>query len=159
MLHHSPRCCQSWSRAEEGFGKGLWSYNRQLSSWFGVLGPTNWKNGGSVKCWRQVGHSFSPKKVMTMSILSPPTHVFEKLLEMTKACGIDHKLVILFHLRKSWLCHFLVPPPMCLKNCWKWQKLVVLTSVGWVSQFYDTHWIRFSQSNLQKGLVLLLKKF
>jgi hypothetical protein len=30
----------------------------------------------------------------------------------------------------------------------------VLTSVGQVSRFYDTHQVQFSQSNLQKGLVL-----
>jgi hypothetical protein len=30
----------------------------------------------------------------------------------------------------------------------------VSSSVGWVSQFYDTCRVRFSQSNLQKGLVL-----
>jgi len=39
----------------------------------------------------------------------------------------------------------------------------VSSSVGWVSQFYDTCRVRFSQSNLQKGLVLpklfLKKKF
>ncbi len=29
----------------------------------------------------------------------------------------------------------------------------IFTSVGRVSQFYDTHWVRFSQSNLQKGSV------
>jgi hypothetical protein len=33
------------------------------------------------------------------------------------------------------------------------------TSVGWVSQFYDTCWVQFSQSNLQKDLVFLKKKF
>jgi hypothetical protein len=32
-------------------------------------------------------------------------------------------------------------------------------SFGWVSQFYDTYQVRFSQSNLQKSLVLPQKKF
>jgi hypothetical protein len=32
------------------------------------------------------------------------------------------------------------------------------TSVGQVSQFYDTFWVRFSQSNLQKGSILSRKK-
>ncbi len=39
---------------------------------------------------------------------------------------------------------------------------VVFTDVGWVSRIYNTHRVQFSQSNLQKGLVLLkniLKKF
>jgi hypothetical protein len=31
------------------------------------------------------------------------------------------------------------------------EKWLVWTSVGWVSQFYDTYQVRFSQSNLQKG--------
>ncbi len=31
---------------------------------------------------------------------------------------------------------------------------MVKTNVGWLSQFSDTHWVWFSQSNLQKGLIL-----
>jgi hypothetical protein len=31
---------------------------------------------------------------------------------------------------------------------------MVYTSVGWVSQFYDTHGVWFSQSDLQKGLII-----
>jgi hypothetical protein len=29
--------------------------------------------------------------------------------------------------------------------------ILICTSVGWVSQFYDTCQVQFSQSNLQKG--------
>jgi len=31
---------------------------------------------------------------------------------------------------------------------------MVYTNVGWVSQFYDTHYVWFSQTDLQKGLIL-----
>jgi hypothetical protein len=45
-----------------------------------------------------------------------------------------------------------------MKPVYSSRLLVVPTSVGWVSQFYDTCWVQFSQSNLQKGLVLLKTK-
>jgi hypothetical protein len=31
---------------------------------------------------------------------------------------------------------------------------MVYTNVGWVSQFYDAHYVWFSQSDLQKGPIL-----
>jgi len=46
-----------------------------------------------------------------------------------------------------------------MKPVYSSRLLVVPSSVGWVSQFYDTRWVQFSQSNLQKGLVLLKRKF
>jgi hypothetical protein len=46
-----------------------------------------------------------------------------------------------------------------MKPVYSSRLLVIPTSVGWVSQFYDTRWVQFSQSNLQKGLVLFKRKF
>jgi hypothetical protein len=45
-----------------------------------------------------------------------------------------------------------------MKLAYSSRLVVVPTSVGWVSQFYDTRWVQFLQNNLQKGLVLLTKK-
>jgi hypothetical protein len=55
----------------------------------------------------------------------------------------------ILHLFKIPLCtHPSRFEPKTSRKCTK-----VLTSVGWVSQFYVTHWVEFSQNNLQKGPV------
>jgi hypothetical protein len=55
----------------------------------------------------------------------------------------------ILHLFKIPLCtHPSRFEPKTSRKCTK-----VLTTVGWVSQFYVTHWVQFSQSNLQKGPV------
>jgi hypothetical protein len=56
----------------------------------------------------------------------------------------------ILHLYKIPLC--IHPSRFEQKTSWECTK--VLTSVGWISQFYVTCWVRFSQSNLQKGPVL-----
>ncbi len=52
----------------------------------------------------------------------------------------------ILHLYKIPLCtHRSRFEPKTSRKCTK-----VLTNVGWVSQFYITHWVRLAQSNLQK---------